>query len=140
MTFFNWLNIENLDMELVEFQNSVIWRNKLVELNCKLEESYEYTDKSSSSPEERIENLILTVWNSIPSSFTSMKILATALLTMFGSTYNCEQLFSAMNFIKSTTRNRLGNDISAACVALKVTKYSPRITTLASEQQQQISH
>ena len=69
-----------------------------------------------------------------------MKKLALSLLTMFGSTYTCEQLFSSMNFIKSTLRNRLGTDINAACIQLKSTNYNPRIDSLAGNMQQQISH
>jgi hypothetical protein len=34
--------------------------------------------------------------------------------TLFGSSYACEQLFFAMNFVKSTVRNRLGSDLSAS--------------------------
>ncbi|XP_060865082.1 general transcription factor II-I repeat domain-containing protein 2A-like [Metopolophium dirhodum] len=101
LSFFEWLNIENLEMELIEFQGN---------------------------------------WKSLPNSFTSMKKLALSLLTMFGSTYTCEQLFSSMNFIKSTLRNRLGTDISAACIQLKSTNYNPRIDSLAGNMQQQISH
>ncbi|XP_060845493.1 general transcription factor II-I repeat domain-containing protein 2A-like [Rhopalosiphum padi] len=88
----------------------------------------------------KTENLILIEWKSLPNSFTSMKKLALSLLTMFGSTYTCEQLFSSMNFIKSTLRNRLGTDISATCIQLKSTNYNPRIDSLAGNMQQQISH
>jgi len=77
---------------------------------------------------------------SLPNSFASMKKLALSLLTMFGFTYACEQLFSAMNFIKSTVRNRLGTDLNEACVELKSTSYSPRIDSLANKMQKQISH
>jgi len=41
-----------------------------------------------------------------------------------------------MNFIKSTLRNRLGTDISAACIQLKSTNYNPRIDSLARKMQQ----
>lgn len=66
-----------------------------------------------------------------------MKKLALSLLTMFGSTYACEQLFSSMNLIKSTVRNRLGTDLCEACVQLKSTNYGPRIDSLANKIQQQ---
>jgi len=133
--FFEWLNIENLEMELIEFQGNVIWRNKFINLNSELEKNYCEIYSSIKT-----ENLILIEWKSLPNSFTSMKKLALSLLTMFGSTYTCEQLFSSMNFIKSTLRNRLGTDISAACIQLKSTNYNPRIDSLAGNMQQQISH
>lgn len=98
-------------MELIEFQGNVIWRNKFINLNSELDKNYCDIDSSIKTV-----NLILIEWKSLPNSFTSIKKLALSLLTMFGSTYTCEQLFSSMNFIKSTLRNRLGTDISAACV------------------------
>lgn len=122
-------------MELIEFQGNVIWRNKFINLNSELEKNYCEIDSSIKT-----ENLILIEWKSLPNSFTSMKKLALSLLTMFGSTYTCEQLFSFMNFIKSTLKNRLGTDISAACIQLKSTNYNPRIDSLAGNMQQQISH
>jgi len=69
-----------------------------------------------------------------------MKKLALSKLTMFGSTYACEQLFSSMNFIKSTVRNRLGTELSEAYVQIKSTSYSPRIDSLSNKMQQQLSH
>ena len=75
------------------------------------------------------ENEILKVWNSLPNNFKSMKALGIALLTLFGSSYACEQLFSALNYIKSDTRNRLTDDLRAACVALKLTSMSQGLTS-----------
>lgn len=71
--------------------------------------------------ENHAENIILTEWNSLPNSFETMKRFAVALLTLFGSSYSCESLFSHMNFIQSSTRNRLSSDMSAACVKTTIT-------------------
>ena len=79
---------------------------------------------------------ILKVLNSLPNNFKSMKALGMAILTLFGSSYACEQLFSTLNYIKSDTRNRLTDDLSAACVALKVTEYEPRLDKLSACTQQ----
>lgn len=73
----------------------------------------------------------------MPNTFICMKNLANAVLTMFGSSYFCEQLFSSLNYIKSSERNRLGKEMTAACVRLRTT---PDIQKLSSEKQQQISH
>jgi len=135
LSFFEWLSIENLEMELIEFQGSNIWRNKFINLNNELENNHSEIGRNIKS-----ENLILNEWKSLPNSFASMKKLALSLLTMFGSTYTCEQLFSLMNYIKSTVGNRLGTDLSEACVQLRSTSYSPRIDSLANKMQQQISH
>ena len=50
--------------------------------------------------------------------------MAIALMSVFGSTYFCEQIFSHMKFILSSQRCRLPEDHLEACVQLKVTRYS----------------
>ena len=40
----------------------------------------------------------------------------------------------------SDTRNRVTDDLSAACVALKLTKYEPRLDKLSASMQQQKPH
>ena len=50
--------------------------------------------KDIESSETRAENIILAEWNSLPKSFETMKKLALALLTLFGSSYSCEEFFS----------------------------------------------
>ena len=128
---FHWLNLSNLKMELIEFQESVIYRTKFFDMNQKLQK----IESKSLSTKVIAENMILTDRNSLPSSFESTKKLALALLTLFGSSYSCESLFSHMNFIKSSTRNRLGANISAACIILKTTIYKPQIPMLSDKMQ-----
>lgn len=141
LSYFNWLNIDNLEMEMVEFQNNVVWTNKFEELNVNLGKKLQDLENCEEDAlTTSTENVILTEWNSLPNSLISMKRLARSLLTFFGSTYVCEQLFSSMNLIKSKNRNRLGIDLSAACVRLKVSNIIPRISKLSSERQQQVSH
>lgn len=141
LTNFDWLDLGNLEMELIEFQESAVWKTKFIDMNQKLQEDeIKLSMKNTESIESRAENIIHAEWNSLPKSFETMKKLALALLTLFGSSYSCEALFSHMNFIKSSTRNRLGADVSAACVKLKTTNYKPRIITLADKMQQQVSH
>ena len=132
----HWLDLENLEMELLEFQENSIWKNKFYNLRETLSKIEGMTSDSTLSSE----NELLKVWNSLPNHFKSMKALAIAFLTLFGSSYACEQLFSAMNYIISDTRNRLTDDLSAACVALKLTKYEPRLEKLSASMQQQKSH
>ena len=97
-------------MELLEFRKNFIWKNKFCELRETLEKIEEMTKDSALSSK----NEILKVWNFLPNSFKSMVSFKIASLTLFGSSYACEQLFSAMNCIKSDTRNRLIDDFSAA--------------------------
>ncbi|XP_071969601.1 general transcription factor II-I repeat domain-containing protein 2-like [Engystomops pustulosus] len=133
----HWLDLGNLEMELLEFQENSMWKNKFSDLE-KMERTT--NDSADGNGDNTSENEILKVWNSLPDNFKSMKALAIALLTLFGSSYACEQLFSALNYIKSDNRNRLTDDLSATCVALKLTKYEPRIDKLSACMQQQKSH
>ncbi|XP_013919890.1 PREDICTED: general transcription factor II-I repeat domain-containing protein 2-like [Thamnophis sirtalis] len=87
----HWLDLGNLEMELLEFQESSIWKNKFYDLRETLEKIEGMAKDSTVSSE----NEILKVWNFLPSSFKSMKALGIALLTLFGSSYACEQLFDS---------------------------------------------
>lgn len=74
-------------MELIEFQGRNIWKNTFINLNNELENNQIVSDVKS-------ESLFLIPWRSLPNLFASMKKLVFSLLTMFGSTYVGEQLFS----------------------------------------------
>ncbi|XP_013930323.1 PREDICTED: uncharacterized protein LOC106555913 [Thamnophis sirtalis] len=137
----HWLDLENLEMELLEFQESSMWKNKFCDLRETLEKMERMTqDSIVTSDTVSSENEILKVWNSLPNNFNSMKTLGIAFLTLFGSSYACEQLFSALNYIKPDARNKLTDDLAAACMALKLTKYEPRLEKLSACIQQQKSH
>ncbi|XP_042325952.1 general transcription factor II-I repeat domain-containing protein 2A-like isoform X2 [Sceloporus undulatus] len=81
-----WLDLENLEMELVEFQENSVWRNKFYDLCYTLEKIESMTPESKVSAEIEI----LKVWNYLPNQFKSMKALGIAFLTLFGSSYVCE--------------------------------------------------
>ncbi|GFW43303.1 general transcription factor II-I repeat domain-containing protein 2A [Trichonephila clavipes] len=132
---FDWLEIEELEMQLIDFQSSSIWIQKFIETRKKLEliEAERLTSKNTS-------NEILETWNSIPDAFNCLKKLAYAILTIFSSTYACESLFSEINNIKDSLRNRLTDDSNSACILLKVTSYNPDIIYFSSNLQQQKSH
>uniref|UniRef100_A0A3P9DHS7 DUF4371 domain-containing protein n=1 Tax=Maylandia zebra TaxID=106582 RepID=A0A3P9DHS7_9CICH len=83
---------------------------------------------------------IFTCWTSLPDKFNCLKNIAQALLTVFGSTYLCEQIFSHMKSVLSASRCRLTAGHSETCVLLKVTKCDPQITQLANTKQGQGSH
>ena len=63
--------------------------------------------------------------------------MAIALMSVFQSTYLCEQIFSHIKFILSSQRCRLTEDHSEACVQLEFTRYSPKISELSKENQEQ---
>lgn len=76
----------------------------------------------------------------VPEKFSCLRDIALALLSVFGSTYLCEQVFSHMRHVLSPTRSRLTTDHSEACLLLKVTNYEPQITELSQAKQSQGSH
>ena len=78
------------------------------EVEVKMSES----SADNNDPTLKIENIIFNVWDSLPNNFVSMKKLANALLTIFGSTHSCEKLFYSMNFVKSSNRNKLSNELT----------------------------
>ena len=106
-------------MQLIDFKVSLSWASKFDDL----QKSLETAENSQTS--------ISTCWKSLPEKFDCLKKMAIALLSVFVSTYLCEQLFSHMKFIFSSHRSRLTEDHSKACVQLKVTKYSPNTTELS---------
>ena len=128
-TLFEWMETEELEMQLIDFQASTLWSAKFKDLREILESSK--NDHATS---------ILRSWASLPDKFNCMKKVAFALLSAYGSTYQCEQIFSQMKHILSPNRSRLTTDHSEGCVKLKVSKYSPEISTLVKGKQGQGSH
>ncbi|GFV20595.1 uncharacterized protein TNCV_776411 [Trichonephila clavipes] len=114
---FNWLEIEELEMQLIDFQSSSIWIQKFIETRKNLE--LIEAERLISSISKYTSNEILEAWNSTPDAFNCLKKLAYAILTIFSSTYACESLFSEINNIKDSLRNRLIDESNSACILLK---------------------
>ncbi|GBM77560.1 hypothetical protein AVEN_13309-1 [Araneus ventricosus] len=127
---FDWLEIEEFEMQLIDFQSSSIWIQKFIETRKKLE--FIETERLTSNISKNANNKILETGNSLPDTFNCLKKLARAILTIFSSTYAYESLFSEINNIKDSLRNRLTDDSSSACILLKVTSYNPNISYLSS--------
>ncbi|GFS84234.1 dimer_Tnp_hAT domain-containing protein [Trichonephila clavipes] len=135
---FNWMEIEELEMQLIDFQSSSIWIQKFIETRKKLE--LIEAERLTSNISKNTSNEILETWSLIPDALSCLEKLARAILTIFLSTYTCESLFSRMNNIKDSLRNRLTDDSNSACILPKVTSYNPDISYLSSNLQQQKSH
>ncbi|XP_062887396.1 general transcription factor II-I repeat domain-containing protein 2A-like isoform X1 [Mobula hypostoma] len=133
-----WIDLGNFEMQLIDLQSSSIWRQKFVDLRVELE-NIERDRLVTGSKLKNPDNEILKLWNSIPETFNCLKDLAMAILTVFSSTYLCDSLFSMMN-LESNYWNRLNDEISATCIALKTTKYKPDVKHLSSLVQQQKCH
>ena len=113
-----WLDLENIEMQLIDFQSSSILKQKFIDLRGDLEliENDKAVDVLTCNPEEKV----LKTWDIIPNTFICLKKLAIAILSIFSSTYCCESLFSPMNLIKNNLRNSLIDESSSACALLKV--------------------
>ncbi|GFY22547.1 uncharacterized protein TNCV_2178081 [Trichonephila clavipes] len=111
---FDWLEIEELEMQLIDFQSSSTWIQKFIETRKKLE--WIEAERLKSNISKNTSNEILKTWNLIPDAFNCLKKLAYAILTIFSSTYACESLFSEINSIKDSLRNRLTDDSNSACI------------------------
>jgi hypothetical protein len=129
LSMFDWIDVKDFQMQMIDFKASLLWVSKFVDLRKLLE-----------TVEEKNDTVILECWESLPNKFSCLKNVAMALLSVFGSTYMCEQIFSHMRFILSPYRNRLTPEHSEACVQLKVSKYIPDIKKLSKCKQEQRSH
>lgn len=71
-----WLNLDDFEMQLVDFQSSTIWKEKFVILRNKLEEIQ--CDRAIGKSVVNIGDKILKVWNEIPKDYSTLKIVALA--------------------------------------------------------------
>lgn len=137
----------SLEMQLIDLKSKALWSGKFTELKSKLEElevqkcMYVTQQKWTALKEmPRVEALIFDAWNSLPDCYSEVKKLAFGVLTIFGSTYSCEQAFSCMNIIKSKVRSQLTNENLESCLKLKTTSYEPNLSKLSKTMQRQRSH
>ena len=137
----------NFEIELADRADKDIWIYKFRRLAADLEDvARQKTDLAQGHNWRKIEKLpkpdqlIFETWNALPDTYDNMKKYAFGILSIFGSTYVCEQLFSNMNYIKNRYRSRLTDDSLQSCVKVKVSSYSPNVQMLCAEIQDQKSH
>ena len=99
--------MHKFEMELIELQSSSIWKQKFIDLRV---DNIEKKRLEKGILERSAENEQLRIWKAIFEIFLCLKSFATALLSMFSSTYACESLFSVVNFIKSRNTSSLTNE------------------------------
>ena len=86
------------------------------------------------------DQLILKTWNALPVAYCTLQRVSIAVLTMFGSTYACEQSFSYLNNIKTNLRSRLTDESLNACLKLNLTKYQPDYKAISKTMHNQRTH
>uniref|UniRef100_A0A8C8RPP1 Uncharacterized protein n=1 Tax=Pelusios castaneus TaxID=367368 RepID=A0A8C8RPP1_9SAUR len=129
LSVFQWMCVKDFEMQLIDLQCSTLWSSKFKDLQHELG----VTKKGHGAS-------ILTCWMSLPVQFNCLKKMAFAMLSAFGSTYLCDQVFSHMKSVHCFSRSRLTADHLEACVQLKVSKYEPDIGKLSKQKQGQGSH
>ena len=92
------IDIGSFEIQLLDLNNKEIWRSKFerlcVELEilekkkCDLSSQHKWSALNDLEKEDMI---IFNAWNTIPDSYNQLKKLAFAVLSLFGSTYICEQ-------------------------------------------------
>lgn len=84
---------------------------------------------------------MINYWRSLPcENFPELRKFAQSFICRFGTTYRCEQTFSAMKLVKSKTRSRLTDANLKNTLLLSVTHINPNIEKLAKSKQPQKSH
>lgn len=141
------VSIADFELEVADLKASDIWMTKFKSLNEELERlarqraelarEHKWSEIKKLQPEDQ---LILKTWNELPVTYHTMQRVCIAVLTMFGSTYACEQSFSHMRNIKTNLRSRLTDGSLNACMKLNLTTYEPDYKAISKTMQHQKSH
>ena len=129
MTEFTAVSQPNLELKLADIADKDVWVSKFRSLAADLEDVARQVILAQNHNWSDIENLpkpnklVFDTWNTIPDTYMNMKKCAFGVLSIFGSTYLCEQVFSIMNYIKSKHRSRLIDESLQSCMKIKVTSY-----------------
>ena len=84
---------------------------------------------------------MISFWSMLPvEQFGHLRSFAQRFICRFGSTYRCEQSFSAMKIIKNRNRARLADKNLSCLMMLATTDLRPDINKLASAIQPHKSH
>ena len=114
----------NIQMEMIDLQATSSLKIKFNELPV--------VQKASD---------MIRFWSSLPSdNFPELRKFAQCYICRFGTTYRCEQAFSAMKLVKGKTRSRLTDSNLNNIMQLTVTELDPNFEKLARSKQPHTSH
>nr|XP_020473185.1 putative ATP-dependent RNA helicase TDRD12 [Monopterus albus] len=129
----------DLEIELAKIADKDLWVSKFKSLTADLKEvAHQKANLAKQHKWNDIENLpkpdklVFETWSAIPDTYMNMKKYACGVLSIFGSTYLCEQVFSSMNFIKTKYCSCLTNESLQSCVKTKLTPTQVSLLTLES--------
>uniref|UniRef100_A0A8C5SPD7 SCAN box domain-containing protein n=1 Tax=Laticauda laticaudata TaxID=8630 RepID=A0A8C5SPD7_LATLA len=106
--------VEEVEMEIVGLQNDIILKSNTSHANF---------------------------WNLVDAQkFPLLRKTAAKIKSYFGSTYQCESVFSTRRFIKSKNRTRMTDKHLDDCLRVAISSYTPNYNRLADGMQCQASH
>uniref|UniRef100_A0A803K5K3 General transcription factor II-I repeat domain-containing protein 2A-like n=2 Tax=Xenopus tropicalis TaxID=8364 RepID=A0A803K5K3_XENTR len=137
----------DFELQVADLKASDMWVNKFKSLNEDLERLARQQAELASKHKWRemkklqpADQLIVTTWSTLPVTYHTLQRVSIAVLTMFGSTYACEQSFSHLKNIKTNLRSRLTDGSLNACMKLNLTTYQPDFKAISRTMQHQRSH
>ncbi|GAA6098912.1 SCAN domain-containing protein 3-like [Tachysurus ichikawai] len=91
---------------------------------------------------QEVDRDTVTFWTKMVTAenFPNQQKVAICVLPMFGSTYRCESVFSAMNVVKNSCCSSLTNEHLGQCLRLATTPFVPRFIQLMEHRQCHFSH
>uniref|UniRef100_A0A3B3C526 Uncharacterized protein n=1 Tax=Oryzias melastigma TaxID=30732 RepID=A0A3B3C526_ORYME len=122
LSYIPGVSIRDFEAEVADLKASDMWGNNIARQKAELASKHMWTEMKKLPPEDQ---LIIKAWNALPVTYHTLQRVSIAVLTMFGSTYACEQSFSHLKNIKSNLRSRLTDESLNACMKLNLTKYQP---------------
>ncbi|XP_076810295.1 general transcription factor II-I repeat domain-containing protein 2B-like [Clavelina lepadiformis] len=147
LSYIPGVSVRDFELEVADLKASEIWVNKFKSMNDDLEKlarqqaelasNHKWTEMKKLQP---VDQLIVKVWNELPVTYHTLQRVCTAVMTMFGSTYACEQSFSHLKNIKTNLRSRLTDGSLNACMKLNLTKYQPDYKAISNTMQHQKTH
>ena len=141
------ISVRDFELQAADLKASDMWINKFNSLNEDLERlARQQAELASQHKWAELKNLqpadqlIVKTWNALPITYQTLQRVGIAVLTMFGSTYACEQAFSHLKYIKNNLRSRLTDGSLNACMKLHLTTYEPHYKAISETMQHQKSH
>ncbi|XP_029448261.1 protein FAM200A-like isoform X1 [Rhinatrema bivittatum] len=147
LSYIPGVSVRDFELQAADLKASDMWVNKFKSLNEDLErlarQQAELASKHKWGEMKKLQpadQLIVKTWNALPVTYHTLQRVSVAVLTMFGSTYACEQSFSHLKNIKTNLRSRLTDGSLNACMKLNLTTYQPDYKAISRTMQHQKSH
>ncbi|XP_072262903.1 general transcription factor II-I repeat domain-containing protein 2A-like [Pyxicephalus adspersus] len=147
LSYIPGFSVRDFELQAADLKASDMWVNKFKSLNEDLERLARQQAELASKHKWRemkklqpADQLIVKTWNALPVTYHTLQRVSIAVLTMFSSTYACEQSFSHLKNVKTNLRSRLTDGSLNACLKLNLTTYQPDYKAISKPMQHQKSH